>query len=57
MASENSITRKMLDKLRSPRVEQARKAASEFVSETVEKDNFLTRSKALMAEAVDKKKS
>ncbi len=54
--SEMSITKKMLDTLRQGKVEQARKAAQTFVKEDVEKDNFLTRARILMEEAVDKKK-
>ena len=53
MASENDITRKMLDKLREHRYEQAKNAAKAFVNEKVENDNFLTRAKILMEEAVD----
>ena len=56
MASENSITRKMLDTLRKGRVEQARKAAEQFVAEEKENDNFLTRTKILMQEAIDENK-
>ena len=56
MASENSITRKMLDTLRKGRVEQARKAAEQFVTEEKENDNFLTRTKILMQEAIDENK-
>lgn len=52
-----SITKKMLSKLREGRDRQAREAAKAFVNEEVERDNFLTRSKILMEEAVkDKKK-
>lgn len=49
---ERNITKKMLDKLREGRVRQAREAAEQFVVESVEEDNFLTRSKTLMEEAV-----
>lgn len=56
MASENSITRKMLDTLRKGRVEEARKAAEQFVTEEKENDNFLTRTKILMQEAIDENK-
>lgn len=56
MTSENSITRKMLDTLRKGRVEQARKAAEQFVTEEKENDNFLTRTKILMQEAIDENK-
>lgn len=56
MASENSITRKMLDTLRKGRVEQARKAAEQFVTEEKENDNFLTKAKILMEEAINDNK-
>jgi len=52
----DNITKKMLDTLRKGRVEQARKAAEQFVTESKEKDNFLTRSKILMEEAIDENK-
>ena len=51
-----SITKKMLEKLREGRVRQAREAAEQFVTEDVEKDNFLTMSKVLMNEAVENSK-
>ena len=55
--NENSMTRKMLDTLRKGRVEQARKAAEQFVTEEKENDNFLTMARILMEEAVkDSKK-
>jgi hypothetical protein len=50
---EMNITKKMLEKLREGRAEQARKAAEQFITEDKESDNFLTRSKILMQEAVD----
>lgn len=53
---ERNITKKMLDKLREGRVRQAREAAEQFVAESVEEDNFLTRSKTLMEEAVKNNK-
>jgi hypothetical protein len=53
---EREITKKMLDKLRENRVKQAREAAEQFVTESVEEDNFLTRSKTLMQEAVNSNK-
>ena len=53
---ENRITKKMLDKLREGRDRQAREAAEQFVVEAKEEDNFLTRSKNLMAEAVKNNK-
>lgn len=57
MASEMSITKKMLATLRKGRDEQARRASQVFVKEEIENDNFLTRSKILMEEALgDKKK-
>jgi hypothetical protein len=54
--SEMNITKKMLEKLREGRVRQAREAAEQFVTEDVEKDNFLTMSKVLMNEAVENSK-
>ena len=56
MASEMSITKKMLATLRQGRVDQAKKASQVFVKEETEPDNFITRSKILMEEAIDKKK-
>lgn len=53
---EKIITRKMLDKLREGRDRQAREAAEQFVVEAKEEDNFLTRSKTLMEEAVESSK-
>ena len=53
---ENRITKKMLDKLREGRDRQAREAAEQFVVEAKEEDNFLTRSKTLMEEAVQNSK-
>ena len=50
--SERSITKKMLAKLRENRDRQAREAAEQFVVEEEEKENFLTKSKVLMEEAV-----
>lgn len=55
--SERGITKRMLDKLREHRTDKERKNQSEFVTESVEKDNFLTRSRILMEEAVNKKKA
>ena len=54
--SERSITKKMLETLRKGRVEEARKAAEDFIVEEREDDNFLTRSKILMEEAVNENK-
>jgi transcriptional/translational regulatory protein YebC/TACO1 len=54
--SERSITKKMLETLRKGRVDEARKAAEDFVMEAKENDNFLTRSKILMEEAVNESK-
>jgi transcriptional/translational regulatory protein YebC/TACO1 len=54
--SENSITRKMLDTLRRGRIEQAKWAAEQFVNEANEEDNFITRAKILMKEAIDDSK-
>ena len=54
--NDMSITKKMLEKLREGRVRQAREAAEQFVTEDVEKDNFLTMSKVLMNEAVENSK-
>lgn len=56
MADEMSITKKMLNTLRANKDSQARKASQIFVKEEVEQDNFITRHKILMEEAVDKKK-
>lgn len=56
MASEMSITKKMLATLREGRVNQAKQASQVFVKEEKEADNFITRSKILMEEAIDKKK-
>lgn len=56
MASEMSITKKMLAKLREGKVNQAKEASKVFVTESKEKDNFLSRSKILMEEAANKKK-
>ena len=54
--TEMSVTKKMLEKLREGRVNQAKKAAQEFVMESNERDNFVTRSKILMQEAVENNK-
>ena len=54
--NEMSMTKKMLAKLRENRVMQAKQAADQFVTEEKEQDNFLTRSKVLMEEAVDNSK-
>ena len=54
--NEMSVTKKMLAKLRENRVMQAKQAADQFVTEEKEQDNFLTRSKVLMEEAVDNSK-
>lgn len=51
-----SITKKMLAKMREHRVNQAKEASTTFVKESTEQDNFITRSKILMEEAVNKKK-
>lgn len=53
---EMNITKKMLATLRQGRVDEARKAAEQFVTEEKENDNFLTRSKILMKEAVENNK-
>ena len=50
-----SITKKMLAKLREGKDRQAREAAKAFVNESRESDNFLTKSKILMEEAVNNK--
>jgi len=54
--TEMSVTKQMLEKLREGRVNQAKKAAQEFVMESKENDNFITRSKILMQEAVENNK-
>lgn len=56
MGNEHEITKKMLDKLREHRYAQAQKHANEFIKEEKEDDNFLTRAKILMEEAVENKK-
>lgn len=53
---ERDITKRMLDKLREGKDRQAREAAEQFVVESKEEDNFLTRSKTLMEEAVKNNK-
>ena len=53
---ERDITKRMLDKLREGKDRQAREAAEQFVVESKENDNFLTRSKTLMEEAVKNNK-
>jgi len=53
---ERDITKKMLNKLREGKDKQAREAAEQFVVESKEEDNFLTRSRALMEEAVENSK-
>lgn len=53
---EKNITKKMLETLRRGRIEEARKKAEYFVVEEQEKDNFLTRSKILMEEAIQENK-
>ena len=53
---ERDITKRMLDKLREGKDKQAREAAEQFVVESKENDNFLTRSKTLMEEAVKNNK-
>ena len=54
--NEMSITKKMLAKLREGKDTQARQASQTFIKEDVENDNFITRSKILMEEAIGKKK-
>jgi hypothetical protein len=54
--NEREITNKMLEKLREHKYAQAKKAAQEFIREEKEDDNFLTKAKILMEEAVDNKK-
>ena len=56
---EMNITKKMLNTLRQGRVDEARRAEEQFATEARENDNFLTRSKILMEEAVkgNKKKA
>ena len=55
MSTANEITKKMLSKLRKDRDRKIEEAAKAFESSPVEYDNFLTRSKILMKEAVEKK--
>ena len=52
----DNITKKMLATLRKGRVEQAKWAAEQFVTEEKENDNFLTRQKILMQEAIEENK-
>ena len=54
--NENEVTRKMLNKLREHKYNQAKEIAKDFITEAKEDDNFLTRSKILMEEAVNDKK-
>ena len=54
--SEMSITKKMLAKIREGKDKQAADDESQFIIEEKENDNFLTRSKTLMEEAVDASK-
>lgn len=54
--NEMTITKKMLDKLRENKVNQAKAASQVFVMEEKENDNFITRTKILMEEAVNDKK-
>lgn len=56
MASEMSITKKMLATLRENRYAKEVEASKVFVNEKKENDNFITRSKILMEEAVNDKK-
>lgn len=55
MTTANEFTKKMLSKLREGRNRILDEAEKPFKSEHVENDNFLTRSKILMEEAVEKK--
>ena len=52
---EREITKKMLDKLRENRYAKEMEVAKQFVTEKTENDNFLTRAKILMEEAMKKK--
>jgi hypothetical protein len=56
MASEMSITKKMLATLREGRYTKEVEASKVFVNEKKENDNFITRSKILMEEAINDKK-
>lgn len=56
MGNEREITKRMLDKLREGRTAKEREYSKEFVVESVEDDNYLTRAKILMGEAVENKK-
>lgn len=51
---ERSITKKMLDKLRTNRYAKEEQAAKSLAFESQEKDNFLSRGRILMQEAVKK---
>lgn len=52
----DAITKKMLETLRKGRVEQARKAAQEFLNEQTEDDKDISKAKAIIEEAASKKK-
>lgn len=54
--SEMRITKKMLSKLREGRDKRAREIDEQFIIETEEKENFLTKSRTLMKEAVEDNK-
>ena len=51
--SERLVTKKMLSKLREGRDKKAREIQEEFKFTPKERDNFLTRSRILMEEAVN----
>lgn len=56
MASEMSITKKMLATLRENRYAKEVEVSKVFVNEKKENDNFITRSKILMEEVINDKK-
>lgn len=54
--NEMSMTKKMLSKLREERDRKALEKEKDFEFEPIEEDNFLSRSKILMSEAVEESK-
>lgn len=50
------MTKKMLAKLRESKDKKIREIEGQFITENVERDNFVTMSRTLMEEAVNKKK-
>ena len=50
------MTKKMLAKLRESKDKKIREIEGQFITENIERDNFVTMSRTLMEEAVNKKK-